>query len=89
MIESDRTLATPLGRTCAVTRAEILYGVREEMAMRLPDALLRRTESGSAAYPGRGALEASAAIMAAECGWDRSRTAAEIDLVEARYRIAD
>lgn len=87
MIEAEPMLARPLGATCAVTRAEILYGVREEMVVRLPDALLRRTEAGSAAHPGRDALEASAAIMAAESGWDRSRVATEMDAVEARFRL--
>ena len=87
LIESDPTLATPLSATCGVTRAEILYSVREELAVRLSDALLRRTEAGSAAHPGRDALDASATLMAAECGWDRGRVAAEIDAVEHRYRI--
>lgn len=86
-MERDPSLAAPLGTDCTVTRAEILYSVREEMAMRLSDAMLRRTEAGSAAYPGRDALEVGAAIMTSECGWDRSRTAAEIDAVEARYRL--
>jgi len=87
MIDADSTLASPLGATCPVTRAEIVYAVRAEMAMRLADALLRRTEAGSAAHPGRDAIEAAAAIMAQGHGWDAARIAAEIDGVEARYRI--
>jgi glycerol-3-phosphate dehydrogenase len=89
IIERDASLARPLSTTCAVTHAEVLHAVRDEMAVRLSDVLLRRTETGSAAHPGRDAVEASAAIMAAECGWDPSRTDAEIAAVEARYRVID
>ena len=88
MIERDPALGRPLGATCAVTRAEALYALHGEMAMRLSDVLLRRTDAGSAAHPGRDAIETGAAIAAAQRGWDRERTAAEIDAVEARYRLA-
>jgi len=86
-IDADSALASPLSATCPVTHAEIVYAVRAEMAMRLTDALLRRTEGGSAAHPGRDAIEAAATIMAEEHRWDAARIAAEIDLVEARYRL--
>ena len=87
IIEHDASLARPLSTTCAVTHAEVLHAVREEMAARLSDVVLRRTEAGSAAHPGHDALDASAAIMASECGWDRSRTAAEIEAVNERFRL--
>jgi glycerol-3-phosphate dehydrogenase len=85
-VERDASLARPLGATCPITRAEVLYALHAEMAMRLSDVMLRRTEAGSAAHPGRDALEAAGAIAAAERGWSEARTMAEIDDVEARYR---
>lgn len=85
LITTDPSLTAPLSGTCGITRGEILYAVREEMALRLADALLRRTEAGSAASPGREAIENAAALMARELGWDSARRAAEIDAVEARY----
>ncbi|MBI4477107.1 MAG: glycerol-3-phosphate dehydrogenase/oxidase [Acidobacteria bacterium] len=81
--------STPLSDECDVTRAEILYACREEMAMKLSDAVLRRTEAGSAGHPGSAALEEAARLMARELGWDATRMQREIDDVERVYRIYD
>jgi glycerol-3-phosphate dehydrogenase len=89
LMESDRSLARPLGSGCAVTRGEVVYSVREEMAVRLADALLRRTEAGSAGFPGADAVESAAAVMAVDLGWDPQRTAVEIDLVRRHYQTAN
>ena len=81
--------AAPLGVTCRVTRGEIRYAAREEMAMKLSDALLRRTEAGSAGHPGADALESAAAVMADELGWSPDRIAQEVALVEGTYAVPD
>jgi glycerol-3-phosphate dehydrogenase len=88
-ILADDRLARPLSDTCPVTHGEILHAVRHEMAVALSDAVLRRTEAGSAGHPGRTALQAAAAMMASERGWDAARTDREIASVEAFYRIED
>ena len=46
IVRDHPQLAAPLGRRCAVTGAEILHAARGEMAMKLGDAVLRRTEAG-------------------------------------------
>lgn len=79
----------PLGAGCAVTRGEIRRAVRQEMALKLSDALLRRTEAGAGGHPGRDALRAAAAVMGAELGWTPARVAAEIADVESRYALPD
>ena len=83
------TLGTPLGRACAITAAEIVYAARHEMALTLADALIRRTEAGSAGHPGADAVEAAATLMAAEHGWDDARRRAEIASVDSFYTLAD
>jgi glycerol-3-phosphate dehydrogenase len=75
------------GDGCDVTSAEVLYSVRDEMAVHLSDVVLRRTEAGSAACPDRAALERIAGVMAGECGWSAERTSAEIASVENSYRL--
>jgi glycerol-3-phosphate dehydrogenase len=80
-------LAQPLGRDCSVIGAEILYAARQEMALKLGDALIRRTEAGAAGHPGADALERAAAIMARAHDWDEWRTRNEIAEVEAFYRL--
>ena len=85
--ESAPQLAVPLGQACDVTGVEIAYAAREEMARTLADALIRRTEAGSAGHPGRDAVSQAANVMAAERGWDEARRLAELADVEAFYRL--
>lgn len=80
-------LASPLGQKCEVTGAEILYAAQEEMALKLADAVIRRTEAGAAGHPGSDALNRAAAIMARAHEWDMARTRSEIDEVENFYKL--
>jgi glycerol-3-phosphate dehydrogenase len=80
-------LGLPLGRECGVLGAEILYAARHEMAVRLTDALIRRTEAGAAGHPGTDAVEHAAAIMARALDWDERRMRNEIAEVDAFYRL--
>lgn len=67
----------------ATLKAEVLHGVHEEMAQRLSDVVFRRTELGSAGYPGNEALNFCAEIMGAELGW--SSTQIQQELHEVRF----
>ncbi|HEY0300199.1 MAG TPA: FAD-dependent oxidoreductase, partial [Rhizomicrobium sp.] len=58
--------------------AQVLLAVREEMALTLADVVMRRTCMGQVGAPSPAALEAAAAIMAAELGWDADRRTREI-----------
>jgi glycerol-3-phosphate dehydrogenase len=80
-------LGRPLGRGCEVLGAEILYAARREMALKLADALIRRTEAGTAGHPGTDAVERAAAIMARAHNWDEWRTRNEIAEVETFFRL--
>ncbi len=80
-------LSRPLGKDCEILGAEILYAARQEMAMKLGDALIRRTEAGAAGHPGTDAIEKAADIMAAAHGWDEWRTRNEVGEVEAFFRL--
>jgi glycerol-3-phosphate dehydrogenase len=80
-------LGQPLSPVCAITGAEVLHAVRDEAAVTLTDVLLRRTEAGTAGHPGRPAVAAAAAVMAAELGWDAVRTSAEVAAFDAVYAV--
>lgn len=69
-----------------VIKAQIIYAVREEMAQKLADVILRRTELGSAEYPGKEALEICATIMSEELNWDEARVQVELKEVEDIYK---
>jgi glycerol-3-phosphate dehydrogenase len=70
-----------------VLAGEISYAVETADAIRLSDAVLRRTSLGSAGHPGRAALERAASIMARLRGWSPEDIEREIHLVEQRYVI--
>lgn len=76
-----------LGDGCTVTVGEVRHAVREEMAVRLSDVLLRRTEAGSAGYPGDAAVARAARVAGAELGWSSRRMETEIADLRAEYQV--
>jgi glycerol-3-phosphate dehydrogenase len=74
-------------RLSPVLDAEIAFVVREEMAVHLTDALLRRTDAGSAGHPGAQAIEKAAKVMGDILGWSDDRRRDEMDAVERVYTI--
>jgi len=87
MMVENRALAAPLSDQCAVTRGEIVHAVRHEMAVHLEDAVLRRTETGSAGHPGQAALEEAARVMGDEIGWHADERARQIASIEPVYQL--
>jgi glycerol-3-phosphate dehydrogenase len=77
--EDDPICRRPVGNDSAIIRAEVVHGVRAEMAQTLNDIVLRRTELGSAGYPGEKCLHTCAEIMARELGWNRKKIFEEVD----------
>lgn len=68
--------------------AEVIHGVREEMAQKLVDVVMRRTELGTAGHPGAEALQQCAELMGRELGWTAERQAAEIAEVNRVFAVA-
>ncbi len=62
-----------------VLQAEIIHAVREEMAQKLSDVVLRRTELGTAGCPEESQIRMCASLMAAEAGWSPHRLEVEIE----------
>jgi glycerol-3-phosphate dehydrogenase len=58
--------------------AEVTFAARNEMAVRLEDVVLRRTELGSGCHPGQAALEAAASRMREILGWTAEREQMEL-----------
>jgi glycerol-3-phosphate dehydrogenase len=85
LIEAQPALATTLPGTKDYREAEVVFAARYEMALHLDDVLMRRTrlvfESRDRAIQ---AADRTAALMAAELGWDTARTTKEIADYTAR-----
>ncbi len=56
------------------------------MVLTLEDAVIRRTPLGALGCPNDASLAHAATIVGGELGWDRARTANEIESVRASYR---
>jgi glycerol-3-phosphate dehydrogenase len=85
-----RTALTPLAeaRPLAGTRREqALRAVREEMALHLSDAVLRRLDLGGAGPPESSSLEVVRLTMAEELGWDGRKVGEESRRLQDVYSI--
>lgn len=85
-IDEDKIWGESVFNKSDVIKAEIIYGVREEMAQKLADVILRRTELGTIGYPGEEVLKVCASIMAKELGWDEFRIQKELEEVKEIYK---
>ena len=77
----------PLAPSTPTIGAEVVYVIRQEMALRLTDILLRRTSVGALGPPGDEAVHECARIAAVELGWDATRTAEEVSALNLFYAI--
>jgi glycerol-3-phosphate dehydrogenase len=80
-------LRATVSPTHSTLGAEVVYVIRQELAYRLGDIVIRRTGLGAAGHPGDQAIRACAQIAAAESKWDAARTAEEIEAVNRFYKI--
>lgn len=90
------TITEPNGMTVisgtSTLLAEIRHVLAHEMAVKLEDVVMRRTDLGAGSHPGRRALEIAAAEMARMLGWSAQRTHEEIAATErvlARHLARD
>lgn len=81
----DPELRQPLGTT-SVLAGEVVYAVRNEMALHLEDVVLRRTDLGRHGTVDPDALEAAARLMAAELDWSDDRRLDEQGATLTRLR---
>lgn len=85
LCREDPAAARPVSEHWPLLGAEVLHAVRAEMARTLGDVLFRRTELAAAGYPGDATLEACAALMARELGWDRTTERRQVEAVAAAF----
>jgi len=72
-------------KSSTVLRAEIIHGIREEMAISLADLVLRRTDLATGACPADEVLRECAEIAGAELQWDAKRITREINSVKRLF----
>jgi glycerol-3-phosphate dehydrogenase len=70
-----------------ILKAEVIHGVREEMANKLSDVVFRRTDLGTAGHPGIESLRTCADAMAAELGWCAERIRQELEETSRSFHL--
>jgi len=75
----------PLTNHLAVLRAEILHGVRHELAQKLTDVVFRRTDLCTAGHCGDETLEFSSEVMGKELGWSHVKIESELQEVQSVF----
>ncbi len=88
LIAERPELGTPVAPSTETLGAEVVHVIHHEMAVRLTDIVIRRTELGSGGHPGREAIEHCARIAAQELGWTTQRLEQELASVESFYAHA-
>jgi glycerol-3-phosphate dehydrogenase len=84
--EEDKELLQKTEGSEEVLQAEIVHAVRQEIALKLSDVIIRRTDLGSGGNPGEEALENAGKIMGKELGWNKTKIKQEIAEVEQIYK---
>jgi len=69
-----------------VLHAEVVNACRHEMATRLDDVILRRTELADGCHPGVAVLKEVAEIMTREFAWSNERQRQEIEIADRSLR---
>lgn len=80
-----------LGQTIGasnVLAAEAVYAATEEMAQKLEDVVLRRTDLGTTRFPGQASIRLCASVLATELGWDQSRANREVEQTVDRFPVS-
>jgi glycerol-3-phosphate dehydrogenase len=83
-VDEDPSLGEALGKS-NVMKAEVVAATRVEMALKLGDVVFRRTDLGTAGYPGESEIRVCAELMAKELGWNEARLRNEINEVNSVF----
>ena len=84
LVKEDPSLGDAVGNSL-VLKAEILHAIRFEMAHKLSDVVLRRTDLATGEYPGEEAMQTCGVIMAQELGWNQEQVEREIQEVKSKF----
>ena len=85
-LDNGAQLAEPVSGISNLLKAEVIHGVRNEMAQRLTDVVFRRTALGMTGAVEDAELNACSAVMSTELGWSEARTQQEVKELKAELK---
>ncbi|MCB0753900.1 MAG: hypothetical protein KDC52_20685, partial [Ignavibacteriae bacterium] len=69
-------------------KAQIIYSIKNEMAVKLTDIFLRRIGLGTLKKPGDKEILSIVELMAKELNWDNNKIESEISELKSVYTIS-
>jgi len=81
-------LLSPIAKTGDIG-AQVIFAMREEMALTLEDVVMRRTGIGQLGAPMRDTLDVVSRLMATELSWSEDRRAREIASIAPWYHTRE
>lgn len=88
-ITRDAKQASLISHDPILTAAEVVFFVREEMALKLSDIVFRRSDLGTAECPPNDVLKKVANLMGDELGWSEIKKNNEINEVLSCYKLKE
>jgi len=85
LAQEDPKLLERLSERFPDIAAEVVYAVRNEMALTVEDVLFRRTGLGTIGTPGDAAIQRVADLMARELGWSPAERTAQANRAVAHF----
>lgn len=79
---------TKIHKNEPIIKAQVIHGIRQEMAQKLTDVVFRRIGLGNIGDPGDESLNICATLMANELGWSSHRSIKELDEVRDVFEPA-
>ncbi|MBN1480454.1 glycerol-3-phosphate dehydrogenase/oxidase [candidate division KSB1 bacterium] len=89
LADEDASLLEPVSSDSDILKAEVIYGVRYEMAQTLSDILMRRTDLGAGCRASAEQIKNVVELMAKELGWSSSRQEQEKQSYRQIYEFAE
>jgi glycerol-3-phosphate dehydrogenase len=82
---NDSALLRSVSQSLPDIAAQVVFAVRDEMAMTLEDVMFRRTGMGTLGALEAGAIETVSTLMARELGWSETERQRQIGSINWRY----
>ncbi|OGU33240.1 MAG: hypothetical protein A2057_17605 [Ignavibacteria bacterium GWA2_35_9] len=87
LINENKSYLNLISENPPIITAEIVYAIRNEMALTLKDVILRRTGMGMLECPSLESIRAVASIISQELGWDKPKEISEINNLLQVYSL--
>lgn len=88
-LAEETNCRAPISPNQPTIEAEVIFALRNEMALTLSDVLFRRTELGTLGAPSQATLQKLTNLVAEELSWSEKKKSTELQHALSFYEVAD